>query len=103
AILQCNGKVEVEKNTFAANTAHSTIHVSSSLTKINFNEIVNPSATFEYYCDVKYPIQMDEKNNYWGMDNEDEIAKRIYDFVKDSSKGVVLFIPHCKEPCSNVQ
>ena len=66
----------------------------NGLPTINYNDLLNPSNTFEIYNkNSSGGGNLDAAYNWWGTTDASIIAEKIYDFEDDSSKGLVDYSP----------
>lgn len=79
------------KATDSSNTY--TVYISSNPT-FNYNNISSNTATYELWNGNSYgSSNLDAKNNWWGTTDDSTIQDKIYDWIDDTTKGIVDYSP----------
>ncbi|MBI4746293.1 MAG: Ig-like domain-containing protein [Deltaproteobacteria bacterium] len=89
---------EFRYNTMTGNTTTGTsptytVYI-ANLPLFNFNNIFSNTATYELYNgNAQGTANVDATNNWWGTAVDSGVQAKIYDFVDDSTKGIVTYSP----------
>lgn len=80
--------------------ASSTIYVAANRAPvINHNDIYSNASTYDLAnANPQGSSNLDAKNNWWGTNGAAEIAGRIYDFLDNSTRGFVSYLPYLLTP-----
>jgi len=85
-------------NLLTQNKDNSTVSSSlkvSGLPIVNYNNFFSNFHSYETTdANAPSPSHVDAENNWWGTSNETEIQAKIYDWVDDSSRGIVEYTPY---------
>src|SRR3990167_4545251 len=79
------------KATDSSNTY--TVYISSNPT-FNYNNIFGNTSTYELWNGNSYgSSNLDAKNNWWGTTDDSTIQGKIYDWIDDTTKGLIDYSP----------
>jgi hypothetical protein len=85
----------VTENTATGNAPTSTAVIQTYSTPLNFNNIFNNLATYEFWNNLAEGSDViDATNNWWGTNSDSAIQAKIYDWLDDSTKGLVDYSPY---------
>ncbi|OHB38481.1 MAG: hypothetical protein A2Y09_04135 [Planctomycetes bacterium GWA2_39_15] len=79
------------KATYSSNTY--TVYINSNYT-FNYSNIFSNTSTYELWNGNSYgSSNLDAKNNWWGTTDDSTIQGKIYDWIDDTTKGLVDYSP----------
>lgn len=71
-----------------------TVYITMNYYTFNYNNIFNNTSTYELWNGNSYgSSNLDAKNNWWGTTDDSSIQGKIYDWIDDTTKGLVDYSP----------